>query len=105
MPVASRTPEGEPHHCLVCGALIVIEPTEPLGDSICPRCGSLLSRLRDSLRARVLDLIRHGELESLDAVELVMELEEEFDVRLTDEEAEQIQTVGDAIRFILDRLH
>lgn len=38
--------------------------------------------------------------DSLDTVELVMELEEEFDINIPDEEAEKIQTVGQAIQFI-----
>ena len=38
--------------------------------------------------------------DSLDTVELVMELEEEFDINIPDEEAEKIQTVGQAIEFI-----
>ena len=38
--------------------------------------------------------------DSLDVVELVMALEEEFDVEIADEQAEKIQTVGDAIEFI-----
>ena len=38
--------------------------------------------------------------DSLDTVELVMELEEEFDVTIPDEEAEKIQTVGQAVEYI-----
>ena len=38
--------------------------------------------------------------DSLDTVELVMELEEEFDVQIPDEAAEKIQTVGQAIDYI-----
>ena len=38
--------------------------------------------------------------DSLDVVELVMEFEEEFDMQIEDEEAEKIQTVGDAVKFI-----
>lgn len=38
--------------------------------------------------------------DSLDVVELVMALEDEFDVEIADEEAENIATVGDAISFI-----
>lgn len=38
--------------------------------------------------------------DSLDTVELVMELEEEFDINIPDESAEKIQTVGEAIEFI-----
>ena len=38
--------------------------------------------------------------DSLDTVELVMELEEEFDIDIPDDAAEKIQTVGQAIDFI-----
>ena len=38
--------------------------------------------------------------DSLDTVELVMELEDEFEMSIPDEEAEKIQTVGQAIDFI-----
>ncbi|MBI4055618.1 MAG: acyl carrier protein [Elusimicrobia bacterium] len=38
--------------------------------------------------------------DSLDTVELVMALEEEFDMEIPDEEAEKIQTVGQAIEYI-----
>lgn len=38
--------------------------------------------------------------DSLDIVELVMELEEEFEVTIPDEEAEKIRTVGEAIDYI-----
>jgi acyl carrier protein len=38
--------------------------------------------------------------DSLDTVELVMAFEEEFGMEIPDEEAEQLQSVGDAIRYI-----
>jgi len=38
--------------------------------------------------------------DSLATVELVMALEEEFDLEIPDEEAEKIKTVGDAINYI-----
>lgn len=38
--------------------------------------------------------------DSLDTVELIMEFEREFDVAIPDEKAEQISTVGDAIKFL-----
>ncbi|WP_027963158.1 acyl carrier protein [Halalkalibacillus halophilus] len=40
------------------------------------------------------------EADSLDVVELVMELEDEFDMEISDEEAEKINTVGDAVSYI-----
>ena len=43
--------------------------------------------------------------DSLDTVELVMEFEEEFDITIPDEEAEKIQTVGQAIDYIEQHAH
>jgi len=41
--------------------------------------------------------------DSLDTVELVMALEEEFGVEIPDEEAEKLATVGDALRYIEEK--
>jgi len=41
--------------------------------------------------------------DSLDTVELVMAFEEEFGMEIPDEEAEQLQSVGDAIRYIQEK--
>lgn len=38
--------------------------------------------------------------DSLDTVELVMAFEEAFDVEIPDEDAEKLQTVGDAMRYL-----
>ena len=40
--------------------------------------------------------------DSLDVVDLVMSLEEEFDVEIPDEEVENIKTVGDIVKYIED---
>lgn len=42
--------------------------------------------------------------DSLDTVELIMEFEEEFDIKLPDAEAENIKTVGEAIKIITEKL-
>jgi acyl carrier protein len=42
--------------------------------------------------------------DSLDNVELVMAFEEEFDIEIPDDAAEHIQTVGDAVKFIDEKL-
>ena len=41
--------------------------------------------------------------DSLDTVELVMALEEEFGIEIPDEDAEKITTVGDAIKYIEEK--
>jgi acyl carrier protein len=38
--------------------------------------------------------------DSLDTVELVMEFEDEFEISIPDEDAEKIQTVGNAVQYI-----
>ncbi len=41
--------------------------------------------------------------DSLDTVELVMAFEEEFSIDIPDEDAEQLKTVGDAIKYMSER--
>ena len=41
--------------------------------------------------------------DSLDTVELVMALEEEFGIEIPDEEAEKLATVGDAVKYIEEK--
>lgn len=43
--------------------------------------------------------------DSLDVVELVMAIEEKFDIEIPDEDAEKIRTVGDAQNYILEKLN
>ena len=109
--ISSRTPEGIPNRCPVCGSDVCIEPSLLCGDAPCPRCGTLLWFLNladksivveressEAMRQRVTRLIAEqlgvepeslgpdvqfvNDLgaDSLDMVDLVMELEEEFDL-------------------------
>lgn len=106
MTISSRTPEGPLHHCPVCRERSAIE-ISPQGDSCCPHCGHLLWWFRNKLKNDSLQLnatwVEDLGHDSLDTVELVMELEEEFDISIPDDAAEKIQTVADAIRFIRER--
>jgi hypothetical protein len=42
MNISSRTPEGDPNRCPVCGNDLRVEPSRPPGDAPCPSCGTLL---------------------------------------------------------------
>ncbi len=42
--------------------------------------------------------------DSLDTVELIMEFEKEFNIAIADDQSEKISTVGDAIKFVEDKL-
>ena len=42
--------------------------------------------------------------DSLDTVELIMAFEEEFDIEIPDEDAENIRTVGDVLKYLEDKL-
>lgn len=45
-------------------------------------------------------LTEFGQLDSLDMIELVMDIENEFDVSISDEEAESFETVADILKFV-----
>jgi acyl carrier protein len=49
------------------------------------------------------DLFILGEIDSPDHVELIMELEEEFDITIPDADAERITTVAEAIAYVKER--
>lgn len=50
--------------------------------------------------ARQTSFVEDMGADSLDVVELVMELEEEFEIQIPDDQAEKIKTVGEAIDYI-----
>ncbi len=43
-------------------------------------------------------------IDSLDYAELVMEFEQNFDIRIPDEDAEQMQTINQAVKYIDDKI-
>jgi len=42
MVISSRTPDGQPDRCHVCGSEIKLEPSDPAADAPCVRCGHLV---------------------------------------------------------------
>ena len=51
------------------------------------------------------NLMKDLEADSLDAVEIIMAIEEEFDLEIPDEEAEKVQLVGDLVNYVDDSLN
>ncbi len=48
------------------------------------------------------NLLKDLEADSLDAVEIIMAMEDEFDMEIPDEDAEQLTCVSDIVRYIED---
>lgn len=46
------------------------------------------------------NLMKDLEADSLDAVEIIMAIEDTFDIEIPDEDAEKFQTVGDLVRYV-----
>ena len=49
-------------------------------------------------------LMKDLEADSLDAVEIIMAIEDEYDIEVPDEEAEKFQSIGDIVRFVEEKL-
>ncbi|SHI63989.1 acyl carrier protein [Geosporobacter subterraneus DSM 17957] len=49
-------------------------------------------------------LMRDLEADSLDAVEIIMGIEDEFDVEIPDEDAEAFKNIGDIVRYVEDKM-
>lgn len=117
--VSSRTPEGSPGHCVLCGREVCVEFSNPGDDATCPHCGNLIRRSMELLEqfesywgrlpSRSLESLgvssRFQELDydSLEMVEFVMQLEATYGVALAEDDAANISTVGDAIKCILEK--
>lgn len=75
--------------------------------------GQILAKIKkvvaDKLDATPEDIVESAAFvddlgaDSLDVVELIMALEDEFGLEISDEQAEGIRTVGDAVKFIASR--
>ena len=62
---------------------------------VCDQMGATLDKITPET-----SFINDLGADSLDTVELVMEFEDEFEISIPDEDAEKIQTVGNAVEYI-----
>lgn len=128
MAISTRTPEGLPSRCSLCGADARLEYSSPLDDATCPQCGALLlssdavidhlsQRMQNQLAAQLgveSNMIvpkqsmakQMGTLgsDSLDKVEMIINWEEEFDINIPDDIAEQLESIEDVARYIAKQL-
>ena len=49
-------------------------------------------------------LMKDLEADSLDAVEIIMAIEDEFDIEIPDDDAEKFQNVGDIVRYVEEKV-
>lgn len=125
MHISSRTPEGEPGACPVCGPIVVVDVSEPLRDAVCSACGTLLFIVQasggvhcyppDSAAAavarRIVEILMENEvrdadaLDSLDAVELQMDFEDAFEMTIDSDEVNDLKTPADFVDYIVRRLN
>ena len=119
MRIGAATSDGEFGNCPFCGAELQIAFSRPFGEAVCPRCGKLLweesvlvDRLLQSIaqhlgmaanRLQTSQPLRELGADSLDQVELIMELEEEFGLRIPDDEAAQMESLDDLLRWLRKR--
>ena len=57
-------------------------------------------KLEETMVTMDTNLMKDLEADSLDAVEILMGIEEEFDLEIPDEEAETFQLVGDLVKYV-----
>ena len=50
------------------------------------------------------NLMKDLEADSLDAVEIIMAIEDEFDIEIPDEDAEKFQNIGDIVRYVEEKI-
>ena len=58
----------------------------------------------DSAITMETSLMKDLEADSLDAVEIMMAIEDEFDIEIPDEDAEKFQNIGDIVRYVEEKI-
>ena len=94
---------GAPVHASRIGAGLFVEGEDTIVSAVLERLQSIVAEqlgVESEKVTREAEFIQDLNADSLDMVELVMSLEEEFGIEISDEEVENIRTVGDAVDYI-----
>jgi acyl carrier protein len=81
--------------------------SDSVKDDVRTRITAIVVELLGADESEIVDSARFREdleADSLDLVELIMAMEEEFDSEISDEEAQKITTVGQAVDYIVERM-
>lgn len=117
MVTSSRTPEGQPDRCPVCGHQAALLPSEPIADAPCPNCGTLIWPIAasessymlatDALSAAERRKLRHlllrasqPGLSAVEHIELILDFTELLDVSIPDEVAIHVQNLDDLLEYL-----
>jgi acyl carrier protein len=90
---ARSRPPNDPSRTLLGGAFVSVE------DKVFEIVADKMGVKREELKPET-SFTTDLAADSLDVVELVMEFEDQFDLNIPDEDAEKIDTIGDAIKYI-----
>ena len=94
---------GAPVRASRIGAGLFVEGEDTIVSAVLERLQSIVAEqlgVESEKVTREAEFIQDLNADSLDMVELVMSLEEEFGIEISDEEVENIRTVGDAVDYI-----
>ncbi len=112
-------PEGLLARCPTCDKLIAVDPSRLTGEALCPRCrarpwfvvvrGAVRLYRRSDISPRkqkIIEALAAASPDSLDFVELVMDLEEEFrdEIDIPANKILEIRSVGELIDYIIREL-
>ena len=120
--MTSPRPAGKRRRCPLCRVEIEADLPEPPGDAACPHCDCWLRESAELLlqfqhRLGLMLGVAPSKIrpdsslasdlggESLDVAELVMDLEEEYDLTIPPDLARGMKTLADAVRFLADQRH
>lgn len=122
-----RTLEGVPSQCPLCAAIICLEPAGSLGEATCPYCRGRLwfvqvfphglyypnAEVSPAKRQKIAAVVtkwaattRQGalavdDLDSMELVELVLEMEQLLGVRLTEDAVREMKSLTDLLDFLV----
>ena len=89
------------------GEQSIVEVSKQMGTDLEQRVSAIIVEQLGATREEIVPEASFTDdlgVDSLTMVELVMAMEETFDIEIPDEDAEKIQTIGDAVSYVKEKL-